>query len=142
VCSKARIGIGGYHHGRMVLAATTTAALVLATTNGRYGTARVEAIPVQIHLVECHCSHQITLIGTTYGFSKAVVHALTRIYARDIAQHVKDPTDITVNAICPGWYAPMHTYPSAQQWLRMHAHSFADMDDVRLSLLLYPLLLI
>jgi len=41
--------------------------------------------------------------STTYGYSKALVHGLTRIYARDIAQLVKDPSDIALNVICPGW---------------------------------------
>lgn len=41
--------------------------------------------------------------NTTYGVSKAAVHSLTRIYARDIASIVKDAAGITINAICPGW---------------------------------------
>eukprot|EP01065_Artemidia_motanka_P036354 TRINITY_DN44288_c0_g1_i1.p2 TRINITY_DN44288_c0_g1~~TRINITY_DN44288_c0_g1_i1.p2 ORF type:complete len:297 (+),score=114.22 TRINITY_DN44288_c0_g1_i1:65-892(+) len=40
---------------------------------------------------------------TTYGLSKALVHGLTRIYARDIGSVVKDPSDVCVNAVCPGW---------------------------------------
>lgn len=42
--------------------------------------------------------------GTSYGVSKAHVHAMTRIHARDIASYgLKDPTGVTVNAVCPGW---------------------------------------
>eukprot|EP00051_Salpingoeca_urceolata_P026894 m.479184 g.479184 ORF g.479184 m.479184 type:complete len:282 (-) comp21354_c0_seq1:230-1075(-) len=41
--------------------------------------------------------------GTTYGVSKTAVHQLTRIYARDLATIVKDPTDILINTVCPGW---------------------------------------
>eukprot|EP00038_Savillea_parva_P027242 m.58411 g.58411 ORF g.58411 m.58411 type:complete len:320 (-) comp7822_c1_seq2:1592-2551(-) len=40
--------------------------------------------------------------GTTYGVSKAAVHALTRIHARDVGTFTAR-TGITVNAICPGW---------------------------------------
>ena len=41
--------------------------------------------------------------GTTYGVSKAAVHALTRVCARDVAALVPDATGVTVNVCCPGW---------------------------------------
>uniref|UniRef100_A0A7S3UQU3 Carbonyl reductase n=2 Tax=Oxyrrhis marina TaxID=2969 RepID=A0A7S3UQU3_OXYMA len=36
--------------------------------------------------------------GTTYGVSKAAVHALTRIHAKAL-----EPSKVSVNACCPGW---------------------------------------
>ena len=42
--------------------------------------------------------------GTTYGVSKAAVHAMTRIHARDIgAMGLADAAGVTVNVCCPGW---------------------------------------
>ena len=42
--------------------------------------------------------------GTTYGVSKAAVHAMTRIHARDVgAMGLADARGVTVNVCCPGW---------------------------------------
>ena len=38
--------------------------------------------------------------STAYGVSKAALNALTRIYARELAD---DPRKLLVNAVCPGW---------------------------------------
>jgi carbonyl reductase 1 len=40
--------------------------------------------------------------NSTYGVSKAAVHALTRIHSRDIANFSPSP-GVTVNTVCPGW---------------------------------------
>lgn len=40
--------------------------------------------------------------NTTYGVSKAALHGLTRIHARDIAKFTPS-SGVTVNVICPGW---------------------------------------
>jgi carbonyl reductase 1 len=40
--------------------------------------------------------------NSTYSVSKAALHALTRIHARDIGAYTSS-SGVTVNAICPGW---------------------------------------
>lgn len=40
--------------------------------------------------------------NSTYSVSKAALHALTRIHARDIGKFTSS-TGVCVNAICPGW---------------------------------------
>eukprot|EP01062_Namystynia_karyoxenos_P073649 TRINITY_DN70461_c0_g1_i1.p1 TRINITY_DN70461_c0_g1~~TRINITY_DN70461_c0_g1_i1.p1 ORF type:complete len:277 (+),score=64.21 TRINITY_DN70461_c0_g1_i1:81-911(+) len=54
-------------------------------------------------IADCEADKNTLWTGTTYGFSKALVHGLTLVYARDIASIVKDPVDVVVNAVCPGW---------------------------------------